>query len=119
MNPQLQSYLQNSVARFLTQTCQIEAETGAQDQYGSPTHAEAALTTTPCRLIAAGRWGDATMTDASKDSMRSEYRLIVGADVALSVDQRVTVDGLLYDVVKIETQLSDRAFRSAVVYRRD
>ena len=73
----------------------------------------------PCRLIQAGRWAATSGQTGGAETLLFEYRLIVKADVALAIDQRVTVNGLTYDVVRVEAELTDKAFNSALLHRRE
>ena len=51
--------------------------------------------------------------------LRHEYRLIVALGVLLAIDQRVTINGLVYSVVRIEAALTAAPFASAILYRRE
>lgn len=120
MNAQTLAMLRRVTAGFLTETCTLDREAATRGRYGEPTHDREVIgTDVPCRLILVGqRYGSGVAEAAGAETMRDEYRLIVGRDVALAPDLRVTVNGLTYDVVRIETALTDAAFHAAVLARR-
>lgn len=109
------------VANYLNQRARIERETAARGVYGEPVHGwEIVDENVPCRLIRLGRRNESGIEEAgSAETMRAEYRMIVGHEVTLAADMRVTIDGLTYGVVRIETELADEAFHACIVNRRD
>ncbi len=106
---------------FLTQTCTIERESATTGAYGEPTHdREIVALDAPCRLIQIGlRTGSAEGDAGGAETLTVEYRLIVGRDVALAADMQVTVESLVYQVVRMETALTDESFHAATLYRRE
>lgn len=71
-------------------------------------------------MISVGaRLGSGIAEAGAAESLKYEYRLIVAQDVALAVDMRVTIAALVYNVVRIEDALTDEAYHSAVLQRRD
>lgn len=121
VSPQVVAMYRREVANFLTQRAQLQRETTARGEYGEPLHVwEIVAQSVPCRLIRLGRRNESGIEEAGgAETMRSEYRLIVPSGTPLTADMRVTVDGLTYGVVRIETQLTDEAFHAAIVNRRD
>lgn len=114
--------IQRMTEGFLTSTCTIEREEETPiDAYGDRSHEWVTVAEdVACRVIMAGiRTGGAIVERASQEQMRDEVRLIVSRNTALDVDYRVTLaDGTVYDVVRIETLLTDEAFHSAILNRR-
>jgi len=102
-------------------TCLIERESNAVGTYGEPTHQwEVTAADKPCRLISVGaRRGSGIAEAGAAESLEYEYRLIVAQDVTLAVDMRVTIAALVYNVVRIEDALTDEAYHSAILQRRD
>lgn len=118
---QIVAMIRRCTARFLTQTCTVERQKATPtDALGDRSHIwEIVAQNVPCRLIMAGqRTGSAVVERAMQEQMRDEYRLIVARTVALDVDMRVTVAGVTFDVVRIDTALTDEAFHSAILNRR-
>lgn len=104
----------------LTQEALIEAETTTVDQYGAPTHTwETVADCVPCRVIyAGGQPGNESMSEIGNQEMLTEqYRIICPYGTALSVDQRVTVDGIVYDVVGLVTDLTQQTDTQAIMVR--
>jgi head-tail adaptor len=118
---QVLAMVRGATERFLTQRCLLEAETTSQGTYGEPLHEWAVVAENlPCRIILPGqRYGSGIAEAGGAETMKTEFRLIVRRGVALAADQRVTVDGVTYHVVRIETVLTDEAFHSAIIVRRD
>lgn len=105
---------------FLTETCTIEQEGDTTGEFGEPTHDwRIVAASVACRLITNPQRGSADGTAAGAETLLHEYRLIVPVGTTLEADMRVTVGGLTYNVVRIETALTDRPFRSAILYRRE
>lgn len=112
-------YIRRVVGQFLTTTCTIEREVNATGEYGEPTHAwELVAAAVPCRLLMIKRDASGVQVAGEQETMREEYTLIVARGVTLEVDYRVTVDGETYDVVRLETALTDEAYHKAIVARR-
>lgn len=106
---------------MLTDVCQIDVEVITRGEFGEDVITLSNVASyEPCRLITVGqRFGTAQQQAGGQETLRTEYRLIVGRQVALAVNQRVTVAGETYDVVRIETELTDEAFHSAILYGRE
>lgn len=111
--------LLNSVGQFLTDRCTIEQAVTAADAYGGSAQTWTIVRAdVPCRVITEGTRAGATAPTGDRDSLRQSYRLVVGPDVQLGIDQRVTHEGIVYDVVAVQANLTDEVFRSAVIVRR-
>lgn len=107
------------VGQFLTDTCTIEREALTTGEYGQPTHSwELVASAVPCRLLMIKRDGSGVVTAADQETMQEQYSLIVANTVTLDANYRVTVGGIEYDVVRLETSLTDEAYHKAIVARR-
>lgn len=109
-----------SAAAWLTDRCKIEREVVSTGDYGD---VSATWTTVaddvPCRVIMARRSDlNADGITAGQETLEENYRLAVAHTIALDVNQRVTVGGVIYSVVRIETALSDKIFTQAVLARK-
>ena len=113
-------YIRSMVRQSLTATCTIEVETNAAGSFGNVVEGWTAVASNvPCRLIEAGsQTSEENEPFAGQDSIQETYRLIVMHDVALDVGQRVTIDGIVYYVATLDTAMTHRAYRGAVVERR-
>lgn len=113
--------MQRVAGTFFTDTCLLERETSTTGEYGEPIHAwEVTASDVPCRLIMLGqRYGGGVAEAGAAETMKREYRLVVGATVSLAVDMRVTIDEVVYDITRIETQLTDEVFQQCVLQGRD
>lgn len=114
------AHLRGTLARFLTDTCTIERETPVTDEFGSVGRArEVTGAAVACRVIKAGSSNSgAGGMDAGAETMEDTYRLIVPYTTTLDIDYIVTVGGLLFSVVRLETDLTDKGFKSALITRR-
>lgn len=118
---QVVAMIKRVAGTFYGDTCTLEREANTTGQYGEPIHAwEVTATDVPCRVIMLGqRYGGGVAEAGSAETMKREYRLVVGATVELAVDMRVTVGGVMYHITRIETQLTDEVFQQCVMQGRD
>lgn len=119
VQPQILSMIRAATERFLTQRCTIDRETSAVGDFGEPLHArEVVYSSEPCRLIQVGRRTDSGVSvTAGAETLQHDYRLIVRRSVALTTDMRVTVEGLTYNIVRLETEWTDDVFHAAILAR--
>lgn len=112
--------IQRAGAGFLTQRCKIEAETETRGDMGEPVIAWAMVADdVPCRVIKAGQFStDAVQLVGQRETLPEMYRIALPPDTELDVDQRITVDGVTYNVVRLETALTDAVFRHALITLR-
>lgn len=111
--------IRDRVRKFYPASCTIEAEDTGTDQYGASTHTWVTVAeNVPCRIIRAGQntSGEAGM-QGRQEVMEDRYRLSVPVDTALAIDQRVTVNGVTYDVVNIISAWSDAVDAQAIITR--
>lgn len=116
----VRNYIRKMTNQTLTERCTIQTETAGTGTFGQPLEGwEDVTTDVPCRIIkAAASAQDESEQFASQDAIEEQYRLIVAYDFALNTSMRVIVDGETFYIVQLETGLTDRAFRSAVVMRK-
>lgn len=112
----IRKQLDKTTGRWLTQSCTIEAEVLGVDIYGAPVHQWAVVASgVKCRVIKMGR-GD-TREVGSQEALVEKYRLICPAGTALGIDQRVTVGGAVYQVVSVQSALTDAVDVQAEIVR--
>lgn len=118
---QVVAMMQRVAGTFMTDTCLIEREVSTTGEYGEPVHAwEVTASDVPCRLIMLGqRYGGGVAEAGAAETMKREYRLEVATTVSLAVDMRVTIDEVVYDITRIETQLTNEVFQQCVIQGRD
>lgn len=106
-------------ARYMTDTCTIEAQVKAQGKYREEHPVWQTLYTgLRCRLITIGtRNNNELVLSSDRESIRETYKLIVPYDTALAIDQRVTIRGKTYTVVSIMTERSETTDAQAIMER--
>jgi hypothetical protein len=116
----LRSQLLAQARAALPQRCAIAALAQQPDAFGGAEEvAEVIADGVPCRLNRVGARTRSGIEDAgSQETLAEEYELAVPHDAPLAVDQQVTVDEVAYRVIRLETALTDRLFRHAVIVRR-
>ncbi len=121
MSPQVLAYIRRVTGETMTDTCTIEEASHTPDSMGGTSISWTEVATdAPCRIIQAGDQNRSqAMMAAEQETIRHLYKLIVAYDGELGVDMRVTCGGIVYDVVQVETALTDKAFRSAIIVRRE
>jgi len=107
------------VAATLTGRALIERETASTGQFGEATHAwQVVGVDVPCRIITVGNQATSqTVLSGGREVLTEQYTLVVGFDVTLAVDYRVTVNGVRYLVVQLVDDLTDKVMQTAVVVR--
>jgi head-tail adaptor len=107
-------------ARFLTERCVIEREMHTVGAYGDPIRAWALVAAdVPCRVIVARRSDlSAVSITAGRETLQDIYRLTLPHDSSITVDDRVTVGGAIFHVVRVETELTDAVFTTVILSRR-
>ncbi|GEM_PF-1077672 len=120
MDDDLLNKLRRIGRRFLTERCVIEREMHTVGAYGDAIRAWALIASdVACRVITARRSdlsGVALIN--GRETLQSTYRLTLPHDTELGVDDRVTINNTIYHVVRVETDLTDRVFVSAILARR-
>ena len=120
VSAQTLAYIRRVANAFLTDTCLIERESESVGAYGEPTHAwEVTATDVACRLIQAGQQNVAAAgVTGSQETLPDLYRLVIPRTITLDIDYRVTVNGAVYSVVRLETALTDESSHTALVSRQ-
>lgn len=120
VSAQTVAMMQRVAGGFLSETCAIEREEDTRGSYGEPVHHWALVASdVACRLIDVPPASSGVAVASGAETLKQQYRLIVPVGTTLDADMRVTVSGVVYQVVGIDTALTDRVFRSAVLARRD
>jgi hypothetical protein len=111
--------VRRNVDEILTDTCTIEQQTGITGLMGEPLDSwEVIASDVPCRVIRAKVPNASSQTVVgSQEAMVELYRLECPYQTVFAVDNRVTVNGAVYQVVQVEDKLTDSAFAGAVVTR--
>lgn len=112
--------IRKTAAGFLTDTCTVRREVTTPDVYGGVQRVlETVAADVRCRIITVNRQsGSAAGITSDRENLRDEYRLSLLRSVPLGTDYVVTHDGVDYDVVRIETALTDEVFHHAILHRR-
>lgn len=72
-----------------------------------------------CRVITVGRSNSSGVTiTAGQDTITEQYRLAVLPDQEIDIDYQVTIGGCVYQVIRLETALTDAFFRHAIISRK-
>ena len=124
LNSTVRATLRNKALTFLIDTCTIEAKTQSVDEIGAPVNAWIVVASSvPCRVVMAGRSNanNANLA-AMQESMTDTYKLSVPVQNStynwtLAIDQRITINSVIYNVVSIEDGLTDTIFRQAILTR--
>jgi hypothetical protein len=112
--------VQENVGVMQTEKCTIERETTATGDMGQELHEnEVVATDVACRLIRAGLKSTGSSNNAGgRESLTDRFRIILPVGTVISTDYRVRMaDDTLYQVVDVESALTDGAFVAAVVTR--
>lgn len=107
-------------ATYLTDTCTVESATNTIDDYGAPVQTWSTVASgAACRIVLAGnRYATEVREAGAAETLRQQYKLSIGRNVPLAADHRVTCGGVVYDVVQVETALTDEVWHSAILVRR-
>jgi hypothetical protein len=106
---------------FLTDTCTIERPDEAVNSRGQMTSGWALVASdVRCRVVQGGRLNNPAVMDASlREAMDDLYRISVAYGTALERGYRMTLStGNVFYVVRLETELSDDVFHSAIISRK-
>lgn len=120
LNNHMKAAIRRQVMRWLKDRCEILAETHTFDETGAPVVSWSSVQADiPCRMILNKRGGYAPALVGEQDSIQETYRLALPADVALTTDQRIQLNGVVYAVVGFEDGMTDQMTNIAYVSRRD
>lgn len=120
LNDFIHSQILASARKWLKDTCTITYQKPITDKYGAQTKQPVMVAQdVPCRVIeAGGQRGSAIEQAANQETLVEEYRLAVPIDTALDVDQEVAVGSAVYQIVRLDTSMTDKVFRHAIMVRR-
>lgn len=107
--------------QWLKDTCTLEQEVILTGEFGEPTRGWSLVASgVACRLITSGgaKSGNKVQETGAQETLEQEYRLVVAVGTPVGINQRVTVGGNTYFIVRIESGLTDELFRQAVVVKR-
>ncbi len=108
-----------AAAAFFTETCMLEQEQTARGSLGNASVTWSVVAAdVPCRLTMPSARREASVIASDQEQLVQEYLLSVPAATALDVNQRVTISGVVYSIIRIDTALTDRVFRTASIVRR-
>lgn len=117
----LEAQMKRAVAALLTDSCDITARVTTKNEYGAPQDATSSVVKgVACRVISLPRnQRSEAGTQGGAVVIPDTYRLIVPAGTALASGQRVTLasDGQTYEVVDVNTALTNAPFAEAVITR--
>lgn len=109
-----------AAGKWLKDSCTIEQQTIVTGEYGEEASQWSVIATdVKCRVIRSARnSGSATQERGAQETLEQEYKLAVPVSVDLGINQRVTVNGVTYQIVRVEIALTDEIFKSATIVRR-
>jgi len=112
--------LKRHAHQYLSQRGTLEQQAATVDAYGAQSNVwQVVQADLPCRLIRIGnRTGSQVAPAGEQETLEETYRLILMPGVPLDVNQRLTVEGVVYAVIQIEGSLTDAVFASAIITRR-
>jgi len=111
--------IQTALERFLTETCVIEEQMVTTDRYGGMALAGRVVASgVRCRVITETRMsGTDTREVGSAEALIERMKLVVPAGTALGANQRVTVNGAVYQIVSVLVTHTDAVDAQAVIVR--
>lgn len=131
------SYLNNGVRAglrrlgndFLKDRCKIEVEDntslnergGLDPQWTVVIHNSVALLSVPCRIVTVGKRNRSESEQiGEQETITNMYMIACPAGTPFDISQRITIarTGLVYNVVTLETVLTDEIFAQAVITRQ-
>lgn len=121
LNSNVLAQLRNRMAAFLKDTCLIEAQQQMTDEYGAPTLAWSIVAEdVPCRVlpIATSSMQSMSALVGSGESLQELYKIICPHGTALAPNQRVTVNGAVYNVIQLVTARTDETDTQALLTRQ-
>lgn len=93
-------------AQFLVERCTLERETKTVDQYGGITSQwESVAVDVPCRLIKGGM--PITQMAGGQETIPEVYKIALAAGQTVGVDYRLSIGANVFNVISVETALSN------------
>jgi hypothetical protein len=118
---QLMAHIKSHALQTYTDTCLIERNIEVTDnRYGSKEPGwQVVGADVPCRLITLNRSNQSLVEElASQDTMLDSYQLVIPSTQEIERDYRVTISGETYAVTRIESSLTDLAFKQVLIIRK-
>ena len=109
----------NSSRRWLKDTCTIERDTETLDELGSPVSGRITVAeNVPCRIVKNKSLSNsAASIIGSGESLTESYKIAIPSSYELDINYHITVGNVSYDVVNLETALTDEVFTQAIITR--
>lgn len=111
LSSRMQSIIQSRVETFLNETCDIQKEDDARGKYGERIHTWTTVAAdVACRVISVSSNSTASQAGGvgNQEMIVDTYRLILPRGTVISADYRVSLGGVLFDVVNVYDRWSDR-----------
>lgn len=106
------------VGESLTDACTISREQETRGSMGERLREYALVAVdVPCRVIMQGAGARGARAVGASEALVERLRLIVAHDVGIQTDDRVAVNGAVYEVAGLEDGLTDSGFVSAEIVR--
>jgi len=120
LTTRLLAAIQNKARVYLTSTATIEREERVIGLLGEVIRTNVVVASSvPCRVIQANEVrSDRHSTAASVEALPETYKIAFPAGTALGVDYQVTVGGVTYSIINVETVLTDAVFVMCAAVRR-
>lgn len=115
------AYMRRVAAGFMTATCTIERVTGGLTEIGTPnTGLTVVASNVPCRVIMSGSGSNSSESglQGMAETLTETYKIELATTQTVDIDYKITVDGITYDVIRIETALTDDVFTQVTATRR-
>jgi hypothetical protein len=111
--------VRRTAERTLTDVCTIEKLTGSRGTMGEPLDDWVLVAEdVPCRIITAGTQSTSKAEAVGgQEALKDLHECIVPVGTSIDVDHRVITGGVTYEVVALETALTDAAFVKVLVSR--
>lgn len=119
LNNQMLARLRQMTAQYLKDTCTIERQTVAYGQYNEiiADQWETVATDVACRVITEAIRRTSGELVGEQETLVETYRVVVPTGTGLAPNQRITVGGLVYEVVRLVTNRTDETDEQAVITR--
>lgn len=121
ISSQLMAHIKSHALQTYTDTALIEKNVEVTDnRYGSKVQSwQVVAANVPCRLITLNRSNRSLVEEiGSQDVMFDSYQLVLPATQEIERDYRVTINGERYSVTRIESSLTDLAFKQVLITRK-
>jgi len=116
----LLAQLRSITAQYLKETCTIQQQANAIDQYGGVDASQwnVVASNVPCRIIMQGGAGNKLPQQVGEqESLIDAYRVIVPIGTGLAPNQRIICNGIIYEVTQLITARTDETDEQAMVIR--